>query len=40
MKKEYYPPAVLTVDLCPELFFCMSGSLENTFDEPLYSSWR
>lgn len=35
MEKEYLAPAVRVVDLSLDTSFCLSGSLEDTYDDPL-----
>ena len=35
MEKEYLAPAVRVMDLKMDTSFCLSGSLEDTYDDPL-----
>lgn len=35
MEKKYLAPAVRVVDLKLDTSFCLSGSLEDTYDDPL-----
>jgi hypothetical protein len=35
MEKPYFPPLVRVLDLRMDTSFCLSGTLEDTFDEPL-----
>ena len=35
MEKEYLAPVVRVVDLKMDTSFCLSGSLEDTYDDPL-----
>ena len=35
MEKQYFAPAVRVVDLHMDTSFCLSGSLEDTYDDPL-----
>ena len=35
MEKEYLTPAVRVIDLHMDLSFCLSGGLEDTYDDPL-----
>lgn len=34
MENQYLPPAVRVVDLKMDASFCLSGSLEDTYDDP------
>jgi hypothetical protein len=35
MEKQYLAPEVRVTDLSMDTSFCLSGALEDTFDEPL-----
>ena len=35
MEKLYQTPAVRVIDLHQDLAFCLSGSLEDTYDDPI-----
>jgi hypothetical protein len=35
MMKEYLTPAVRVVDLHMDTSFCLSGSLDDTYDDPI-----
>ena len=35
MEKEYLAPAVRVLDLHMDTSFCLSGKLEDTYDDPL-----
>lgn len=35
MQRKYVSPAVRLIDLHQELSFCLSGSLEDTHDDPI-----
>ena len=35
MEKEYLAPVVRVMDLKMDTSFCLSGSLEDTYDDPL-----
>ena len=35
MEKEYLTPAVRVINLHTDLSFCLSGGLEDTYDDPL-----
>lgn len=35
MQRKYDAPAVRLIDLRQELSFCLSGSLEDTYDDPV-----
>ena len=35
MVKEYLAPAVRVLDLHMDISFCLSGKLEDTYDDPL-----
>ena len=35
MEKQYFAPAVRVVDLDMDTSFCLSGGLDDTYDDPL-----